>query len=139
MSRQQVRSNSSSVSIRDCLEVLKQHVHFVFLSSLLLAILGIVGVSLLPNVYRATTTILVDPQKIPERYVSSTVTSDPSVRMNTLSQQVLSASRLQEIIDKDNLYPKLREKKSREEVLDFMRDKTKIELKQSPEPEQGLS
>jgi polysaccharide chain length determinant protein (PEP-CTERM system associated) len=59
--------------------------------------------------------------------------------MNTLTQQVLSSSRLQEIIDKDNLYPELRKKESREEVLDRMREKTKIELKQSPEPEQGLS
>lgn len=118
--------------------VLKRHAHAIFLSSLLLSICGIAGVSLLPNVYRATTTILVDPQKIPEKYVSSTVTTDPNARMNTLTQQVLSASRLQEIINKDNLYPDLRKTKSREEILDFMRAKTKIEIKQSPEPEQGL-
>ena len=139
MSRQQVRSNSSSVSIRDCLEVLKQHVHFVFLSSLLLAILGIVSVSLLPNIYRATTTILVDPQKIPERYVASTITTDPNARLNTLTQQVLSDSRLQEILDKDHLYPEMQKKKSKEEVLEYMREKTKIELKQTPQPDQGLS
>src|ERR1700738_4425347 len=126
MSRQQVRSNSSSVSIRDCLEVLKQHVHLVFLLSLVLAILGIVGVSLLPNIYRATTTILVDPQKIPERYVASTITTDPNARLNTLTQQVLSSSRLQEIIDRDNLYPELRRTKSSEEVVEYMRKKIKI-------------
>src|SRR6185312_1538345 len=108
-------------------------------SSLLLAAFGIVVTSLLPNVYRATTTILVDPQKIPEKYVTSTVTTDPNARMNTLTQQVLSASRLQEIIDKYDLYPELRKRKSREEMLDFMRKKTKIEIKPSPEPEQGLS
>jgi succinoglycan biosynthesis transport protein ExoP len=139
MKQSQMRQRNPPVSVKQLLEALKQHAHVVFLSFLLLAILGIVGVSLLPNVYRATTTILVDPQKIPEKYVSSTVTTDPNARMNTLTQQVLSASRLQEIIDKDNLYPELRKKKSREEVLDFMREKTKIELKQSPEPEQGLS
>lgn len=139
MKQNQMRQRNPPVSVKQLLEALKQHAHVVFLSFLLLAILGIVGVSLLPNVYRATTTILVDPQKIPEKYVSSTITTDPNARMNTLTQQVLSASRLQEIIDKDNLYPELRKKKSREEVLDFMREKTKIELKQSPEPEQGLS
>jgi len=132
-------SDNSSVSIKRSLGALKRHGHIVFLSSLLLAILSIVVTSLLPNVYRATTTILVDPQKIPEKYVSSTITSDPNARMNTLTQQVLSSSRLQEIIDKDNLYPELRKKESREEVLDRMRDKIKIELKQSPEPEQALS
>jgi succinoglycan biosynthesis transport protein ExoP len=139
MNRQQVRSNSSSISVKDCLEALKQHAHLTFLSSLLLAILGIIGVSLLPNIYRATTTILVDPQKIPERYVASTITTDPNARLNTLTQQVLSDSRLQEILDKDNLYPELQKKKSREEVLDYMRQKTKIELKQTPQPDQGLS
>jgi succinoglycan biosynthesis transport protein ExoP len=137
--QEETYSGNSSVSIKQCLEAVKQHGHIVFLASLLLVILSIVGTSLLPNVYRATTTILVDPQKIPEKYVSSTITSDPNARMNTLTQQVLSSSRLQEIIDKDNLYPELRKKKSREEVLDLMREKTTIELKQSPEPEQGLS
>jgi succinoglycan biosynthesis transport protein ExoP len=139
MKQDQMRHRNPPVSSKQLLDALKRHPYIVFLSSLLLAVTGIVAVSLLPNVYRATTTILVDPQKIPEKYVSSTITTDPNARMNTLTQQVLSASRLQEIIDKDNLYPELRKKKSREEVLDFMREKTKIELKQSPEPEQGLS
>lgn len=134
-----MRQKSSTISARQLAGVVKKHAHLIFLSSLLLAELGIVVTSLLPNVYRATTTILVDPQKIPEKYVTSTVTTDPNARMNTLTQQVLSASRLQEIIDRDDLYPELRRKKSREEVLDFMRKKTKIEIKPSPEPEQGLS
>ena len=139
MNRNPIRPSSQTLSVKQITDVLKKRFHLVFLSSLLLAALGIVVASLLPNVYRATTTILVDPQKIPEKYVTSTVTTDPNAQMNTLTQQVLSASRLQEIIDRDNLYPDLRRRKSREEVLDFMRKKTKIEMKQSPEPEQGLS
>jgi succinoglycan biosynthesis transport protein ExoP len=139
MNQRQVRPNKSSGSITDYLAVLKRNGHAVFLSSLLFAILGTIVVFLLPNIYHATTTILVDPQKIPERYVASTVTSDPNARLNTLTQQVLSDSRLQEIIDKDNLYAEMRNKKSREEVLDYMRQQTTIELKQSPQPEQGLS
>lgn len=139
MNRTPIRPKSPAISKKQIIDVLKKRFHVVFLSSLLLAALGIVVTSLLPNVYRATTTILVDPQKIPEKYVTSTVTTDPNAQMNTLTQQVLSASRLQEIINRDNLYPELRRKKSREEVLDFMRKKTKIEMKQSPEPDQGLS
>jgi succinoglycan biosynthesis transport protein ExoP len=139
MSRALTRQKKASLSAGQLWEMVKRRGEIVTVSGVLLATIGIAGVSLLPDVYRATTTILVDPQKIPEKYVSSTVTSDPNARMNTLSQQVLSASRLQEIIDKNNLYPELRKKKSREEVLDLMREKTKIELKQSPEPEQGLS
>lgn len=139
MNKNQIRQKSQTVSAKQLAGALKKHAHLVFLSSILLASLGIVVTSLLPNIYRATTTILVDPQKIPEKYVTSTVTTDSNARMNTLTQQVLSASRLQEIIDKYDLYPELRRKKSREEVLDFMRKMTKIEIKASPEPEQGLS
>ncbi|WP_263383690.1 GumC family protein [Granulicella arctica] len=139
MDHRQASDNPPGLSLGQHMATIKDAGAMLILASSVMAFIGTVGVSLVPNVYRATTTILVDPQKIPERYVSSTVTSDPNGRMNTLSQQVLSTSRLQEIVDKDNLYPQWRATHSREEVLDYMREHTKIELKQSPEPEQGLS
>ena len=89
------------------------------------------------NVYVATTTVLVDPQKIPERYVATTVTSDPGSRLNALTQLVLSATKLQEIMDRANLYPEQRKKQSREELLDYVRSKIKIEVKSGSEA--GLS
>jgi len=124
-------ATNSMAFIKQGLEVLRRNCWSVFVSAIALSSIGIVVVSLLPNVYRATTTILVDPQKIPDRYVATTVTSDPGERLNTLTQQVLSATRLQEIIDQLNLYPEFRKKKTREEVLDFIRGKISIELKQS--------
>jgi len=127
------------LTMQSCLAAVRKHVHLTVTTCLAILALGIVGVSLLPNIYRATTTILVDPQKIPERYVASTVTSDPNARMTTLTQQVLSASRLQEIIERYNLYPDKRKTASREELVEYMRSKTKVEIKPSPEPEQGLS
>ncbi|MCU1224408.1 MAG: hypothetical protein JWQ42_2501 [Edaphobacter sp.] len=139
MSQEEEYRDNPVLSVKNCLMALKRHGCLIFVLSLLLLILGVVGVSLIPDVYRATTTVLVDPQKIPERYVASTITSDPNARMNTLTQQVLSASRLQEILEKNNLYPELRKKKSLEEIFDYMRSKTKIDLKQSSEPDQALS
>ena len=123
--------------LKQSIEVLKTQRHAVILLWLLLSIAGIVGVSLMPNIYRATITILVDPQKNTERYVASTQTSDLNANLSTLTQQVLSASRLQEIADKANLYPELRKIKSREEILEIIRSKIKIELKQGSE--QGVS
>ena len=75
----------------------------------------------LPNIYSSDTTILVDPQKVPESYVRSTVTGDIRNRLGLLSNQILSATRLQEIIDALNLYPEERKKLSREEVVLKMR------------------
>jgi polysaccharide biosynthesis transport protein len=76
----------------------------------------------LPNIYQSETVILVDPQKVPESYVKSTVTGDIHNRLGTLSQQILSATRLQKIIDTLNLYPEERKKNiPREDIITKMR------------------
>ncbi len=75
----------------------------------------------LPNIYRSETLILVDPQKVPESYVKSTVTGDIRNRLGTLSQQILSATRLQKIIDTLNLYPEEKKTMAREDLITKMR------------------
>lgn len=135
--KQQNQSMDTTMALAlQSLAQLKRHRYAVILATVFLSIAGIVIVALLPNVYLATTTVLVDPQKIPERYVTSTVTSDPNARLNALTQLVLSATKLQEIIDRANLYPELRHRMSREELLDYVRSKIKIEVKSGSE--QGL-
>lgn len=75
----------------------------------------------MPNIYTSETVILVDPQKVPENYVKPTVTGDVRNRLGTLSQQILSATRLQKIIETLNLYPDERREMAREDVLSRMR------------------
>jgi polysaccharide biosynthesis transport protein len=89
----------------------------------------------LPNVYEATTTILVDPQQVPEKYVSAVASPDSYARLNTLTQQVLSRSRLQEVIEKYNLYADHRKPLSPEERVEEMRRDITIEVKQGSEME----
>jgi protein tyrosine kinase modulator len=124
-------------AIMPYLYALWRNTRTVFVSALVLATIGLAIIALVPDVYQAKTTILVDPQKISDHYITSTVTSDPNERLDTLAQQVLSTSRLEEIIDKDNLYPAMRRKATRDEVVAYMRKKIKIELKQGSE--QGMS
>ena len=59
---------------------------------------------MIPATYRAEAVILVDGQKVPERYVASTVNADVQDRLATISQQILATSRLQRIIDSYHLY-----------------------------------
>src|SRR5262245_34891808 len=77
--------------------------------------------SRMPDIYTSETLILVDPQKVPEAYVRSTVTGDVRNRLGTLSQQILSATRLQKIIENLNLYPEERKIKAREDIITKMR------------------
>jgi uncharacterized protein involved in exopolysaccharide biosynthesis len=67
-------------------------------------ILGIVLSIKLPRIYEASTLILIQPQKVPQEYVQSLVTSEPGDRINTLSQQILSRTNLEKIIDEFQLY-----------------------------------
>jgi uncharacterized protein involved in exopolysaccharide biosynthesis len=53
----------------------------------------------LPDRYSASTTILVVPQRVPESIVRSTVTVDVAERLQTISQLILSRTRLERIID----------------------------------------
>jgi succinoglycan biosynthesis transport protein ExoP len=82
----------------------------------------------LPNVYTSETVILVDPQKVPDAYVKSTVTGDVRNRLSTLSQQILSATRLQRIIETLNLYPEDRKKLAREDIITHMRGDITVQV-----------
>jgi polysaccharide chain length determinant protein (PEP-CTERM system associated) len=82
----------------------------------------------LPNVYTSETVILVDPPKIPEVYVKPTVTGDVRNRLGTLTQQVLSVTRLQKVIESFGLYPNERKKLAREDVIALMRSKINVAM-----------
>jgi len=83
----------------------------------------------LPNIYRSTATVLVDSQQIPETFVQSTVTSALETRLHTISQEVLSRSRLEALIDRFDLYQDLRRRVPFEDVIERMRHDIKLELK----------
>lgn len=83
-------------------------------------------VMLWPATYRAETLILVDSQKIPEKYVSATVSMELQDRLATLSQGILSSTRLQKVIDTFHLYDNERKKHVPEELIEMMRSDIKI-------------
>src|SRR3989442_3984816 len=90
------------------------------------------GVSLIlfmPNIYRSAATVLVDRQQVPESFVRSTVTSALETRLQTISQEVLSRSRLEALIKRFDLYADLRKQIRFEEVVGRMRGDIKLELK----------
>jgi polysaccharide biosynthesis transport protein len=114
--------------------VVKYNWH-ILIGTLAMLLLFTVILARLPNIYEATTTILVNPQQVPERYVSPAVTSDPYSRLNTITQQVLSRSRLQEIIDRFNLYSGFGKALSEEEMIEQMRNDISVHVKQGSGPE----
>ena len=82
----------------------------------------------LPNRYRSQTLIMLVPQRIPDSYVKSTVTTRIEDRLATLKEQILSRSRLERIILDLELYPSLRLKLPMEEVVQRMRNDIVINI-----------
>ena len=90
------------------------------------------GVSLsafLPNIYRSAATVLADRQEVPDFFVRSTVTSLIETRLQTISQEVLSRSRLEALINRFGLYADLRERVPMDMLVARMRKDISLELK----------
>jgi len=86
-------------------------------------------ITFMPSLYRSTATILVDRQQVPETMVRPTVTSALETRLHTISQEILSRSRLDALIKQFNLYADVRRSVALEDVIQRMRSDIKLELK----------
>src|SRR2546425_5052157 len=78
-------------------------------------------VTSLPDVYRSTATVVIERQQVPEAFVQPTVTGEVETRLQTMSREILSRSRLAALITRFNLYPGLRGSLPVEELVDRMR------------------
>ena len=96
---------------------------------------GVWGFSwLVPAYYKSETLILVEQQKVPAQYVVPNVTSDLQDRLQSMTQQILSRTRLMRIIDQFQLYGDLKSHLTLDEMVDKMRKDIKIDLVQAPGP-----
>jgi len=77
---------------------------------------------LLPPVYEAKTTVLVEEQQIPPDMVRTTVTDFVEQRLQMITQQVMSRQNLLDLIKRFDLYKKERKKETTKEVIDGFRE-----------------
>ncbi|MGH9740059.1 MAG: GumC family protein [Candidatus Acidiferrales bacterium] len=95
---------------------------------------------LLPSTYRSDALILVEQQKVPEQYVVPNVTINLQDRLQSITEQVLSRTRLQGIIDEFHLYSsrgRLAKLFEPRDAVDRMRNDINIQLVQAPAQSQG--
>jgi polysaccharide biosynthesis transport protein len=86
----------------------------------------------LPGLYRSTATVLVQRPQVVESFVRPTVTGELDARLMTISQEILSRARLEELISRFELYPNLRG--SGEGAIEQMRKDIQLEPKAVSEP-----
>ena len=86
------------------------------------------GSWLIPSTYRSGTLILVEQPSVPEKYVVSNIDTGIQQQLNSITQQILSRTRLLRIIDALGLYAQERKHKSQDELVEQMRKDIEIEL-----------
>ena len=109
------------------ISILQSRKKYFVIPALVVLVLAVLVAVLLPSIYESSSTILIEEQQIPQEFVRSTVTGFAEQRIQTLSQQILSRVKLWEIIRQFNLYSDLKEKLTREEIIEKMRDNIKLE------------
>ena len=86
------------------------------------------GSWLIPPTYKSEALILVEQQKVPEQYVVPNVTVSLQDRLQSMTQQILSRTRLQATIDRFHLYQSQRGLLRAGDAVEQMRKDIKIEL-----------
>lgn len=82
----------------------------------------------LPSKYRSETLILVEQQKVPEHYVEPNIAVDLQQRLQSMSEQILSRTRLMAIAEKFHLYGGNEKHSGMQDTVDQMRKDINIDL-----------
>jgi polysaccharide chain length determinant protein (PEP-CTERM system associated) len=120
--------NSEMFDVSKALDVARRR-HLHFLIPLFAGWLLVWGASwLIQPRYKSNTLILVEQPTMPSNYVQPNVSDDLQDRLQSITQQIMSRTRLVLIIDKLHLYDEGRQPLSVDEKVDHMRKDINIEL-----------
>lgn len=110
------------------LRLLWKHKWLILLPAIVFPAVGGWYAMRLPDRYKSTTLILVQPQKVPTKFIPSTVTASIRDRLQTISQQIFSRTRLEQIIQEFNLFERERKQKTPEEIIQLMRSRINLQV-----------
>src|ERR1700681_1145530 len=123
-----MQNTSEPLNLRQYWNIISRRRRIMFVAVFLVWALACALAWLLPPSYRSVATILIEKPKVPKQYVVPNIESDPQQRMQTLTQQILSRTRLQGIIDDLHLYFG---KMFAGDAAESMRKDTQIDLTQT--------
>jgi succinoglycan biosynthesis transport protein ExoP len=126
------QTSSKSFDVQYLLGVARRR-HFHFLIPLLIGWMVVWCASwILPPRYKSATLILVEQPTMPTNYVMPNINDDLQGRLQTITQQILSRTRLLQIIDQFNLYSDPHGNRSPDDKVANMRKDIDVELVRSP-------
>ena len=120
-----------SISVIDYLEIAWRRRWYIIIPFIVVMTITFTLCVMLPKIYKASTTILIIPQGVPDSFVKSTVTMNPSAYLNVISQEIMSRTHLEKVINELSLFPKMIEKTPMENLIASMRANIEIDVHSS--------
>jgi polysaccharide chain length determinant protein (PEP-CTERM system associated) len=122
-------NTEKSFNIHDYTEIFLRRIWYILIPFTVVMVAAVLYAFSLPKMYRATTLILVTPQKVPEAFVRSTATSRIEDRLQSIGQEIMSRTRLEQVIAEFKLYSVEAKSLSQEEIVELMRKNVTVEIK----------
>jgi polysaccharide biosynthesis transport protein len=123
-----LEEKSEGFDLQRCLGIVRRR-HLQFLIPLFVGWLLVWSVSwVLPRRYQSGTLILVEQPTMPKDYVTPNINDDLQERLQSITQQILSRTRLLGIIDQFNLYNSPHAQRSPDDKVAKMRKDIDIQL-----------
>ena len=110
--------------------MVRRHWWIPVLTTILIGAAALVATIVLPKKFTSTTVVLVEQPTVPTDIIKPVVTDDLYHRLSSMSEQILSRSRLQPIIEKLNLYAGERNQTNMEEIVERLRKSIDVQLMQ---------
>ena len=85
-------------------EIVKRRKWWIIIPFMVVILAGTTYMYTAPKIYKASTLILVEAQRVPESYVKPTITQNLESRLHTISQQIHSRTYLEKVIQRYDLY-----------------------------------
>lgn len=110
-------------SVGDFVAVVQRRKYWILFPSLAVIATGLAVSPLVPRTYKSTSTVLVQGQSVPSVYVKSSENGATSTgRLEQIKLEVMSGADFPQIIEKLNLYSKLRQKSGMNQAVAAMRN-----------------
>jgi succinoglycan biosynthesis transport protein ExoP len=114
--------------LKEILLILKRRKTQIIVPFMLILAIGLGFALFWPPAYRSTATILIEEQELPTDLVRSTVTSYADQRIQTIKHQIMTRSTLWKMIEQYDLYPKMRNRASTEEIIKEMSKNISVDV-----------
>jgi len=122
-------NTEKSFNIHDYIEIFWRRIWYILLPLSILMLVAAVYCFTASPKYRAATLILVTPQKVPVDYVRPTVTSRIEDRLQSIGQEIMSRTRLEQIISEFKLYQEEVNSLTSEEIVELMRKDITVQIR----------